>query len=98
MTDDSQDSSTSVRAAGQVVDQAVDQSTGGVGEHVDHPALGQAEEPVALPPGVPSTGNAAVDAVLAAVVAVAEEPVGAHVPVFERAHEQLRAALDSSEA
>jgi hypothetical protein len=44
---------------------------------------------------VETTGVAAVDRVLAEVAAVADTPVGDHVQVFERAHEQLRRALDA---
>lgn len=43
----------------------------------------------------PSTGNALVDQVVAEVTALRELPLDQHVPVFERAHEQLRHALDS---
>ena len=42
-----------------------------------------------------STGVAAVDRVLADVAAVAGTPVAEHVAVFERAHDQLRRALDA---
>ncbi|MEO5665776.1 MAG: hypothetical protein ABIR39_21105 [Nocardioides sp.] len=42
----------------------------------------------------PSTGVAAVDAVLASVQAVDDRPVAEHVAVFEQAHDQLRRALD----
>ena len=42
-----------------------------------------------------STGVAAVDQVLADVAAVAGTPVAGHVAVFERAHDQLRRALDA---
>ncbi|HSF36558.1 MAG TPA: hypothetical protein VLA70_10610 [Nocardioides sp.] len=41
------------------------------------------------------TGVDAVDRVLAEVAALAEAPVAEHVAVFERAHEQLRRALDA---
>jgi nitrogenase molybdenum-iron protein alpha/beta subunit len=41
------------------------------------------------------TGVDAVDRVLAEVAAVAGAPVGEHVAVYERAHEQLRRALDA---
>lgn len=41
------------------------------------------------------TGVAAVDRVLVDVAAVAGTPVAGHVAVFERAHEQLRRALDA---
>ncbi|RYC07100.1 hypothetical protein [Nocardioides zhouii] len=42
-----------------------------------------------------STGVAAVDRVLVDVAAAAGTPVAGHVAVFERAHEQLRRALDA---
>ena len=42
-----------------------------------------------------TTGVASVDQVLADVVAVADAPVSTHVAVFERAHDQLRRALDA---
>jgi hypothetical protein len=42
-----------------------------------------------------STGVEAVDRVLAEVAALAESPVDQHVQVFERAHDQLRRALDA---
>ena len=45
---------------------------------------------------VESTGVESVDRVLAEVAAVAGAPVGEHVQVFERAHEQLRRALDAT--
>lgn len=41
------------------------------------------------------TGNAAVDGVIASLASLAEQPVAEHVAVFERAHEQLRGALDA---
>jgi hypothetical protein len=47
-------------------------------------------------PDVETTGVEAVDRVLAEVAAVADAPVGEHVQVFERAHEQLRRALDAA--
>ena len=47
-------------------------------------------------PDVESTGVESVDRVLAEVAAVASAPVAEHVQVFERAHEQLRRALDAS--
>ena len=40
------------------------------------------------------TGNPAVDEVLASLDGLAGRPVDEHVAVFERAHEQLRSALD----
>ena len=42
-----------------------------------------------------TTGVAAVDGVLADVAAVSGMPVSEHVAVFERAHDQLRRALDA---
>ncbi len=42
-----------------------------------------------------ATGVASVDQVLADVAAVADAPVSDHVEVFERAHDQLRRALDA---
>jgi hypothetical protein len=65
------------------------------GEHRDE----QAAEPVAqvvTQHEVESTGVESVDRVLAEVAALADAPVGEHVPVFERAHEQLRRALDAT--
>lgn len=53
---------------------------------------------VAAAPSYEPTGVASVDQVLAEVAAVAESPVGDHVEVFERAHEQLRRALDAAPA
>ena len=40
------------------------------------------------------TGDARVDAVLASLDGLDDRPVSEHAVVFERAHEQLRAALD----
>ena len=48
-----------------------------------------------VPEQVESTGVPAVDEVLQRVSHVAERPVSEHVEVFERAHEQLRRALDA---
>jgi hypothetical protein len=45
--------------------------------------------------GIEPTGVEAVDRVVADVAAVAGAPLGDHVQVFERAHEQLRRALDA---
>ena len=44
------------------------------------------------------TGVESVDRVLAEVAALAAAPVGEHVEVYERAHEQLRRALDAQPA
>ena len=58
----------------------------------------QASEPVATAhptAAVETTGDESVDRVLAEVAAVADAPVADHVQVFERAHEQLRRALDA---
>lgn len=41
------------------------------------------------------TGHGAVDGVLASLSALADLPAEEHVAVFERAHEQLRSALDA---
>jgi hypothetical protein len=48
--------------------------------------------------GDPRTGNEEADAVLDSLAALADLPVDAHVAVFERAHEQLRGALDPDRA
>lgn len=50
----------------------------------------EAEEPAS----VGTTGNEAVDSVLADLEGLDDKPVEEHVAVFERAHEQLRSALD----
>ena len=49
-------------------------------------------------PDYEPTGVESVDRVLAEVAAVATAPVGEHVQVYERAHDQLRRALDASPA
>ncbi len=46
-------------------------------------------------PVLPATGDPAVDAVLAEIAHVHAKPLEEHPGIFERAHEQLRAALDS---
>ncbi|WP_110183538.1 hypothetical protein [Nocardioides solisilvae] len=68
-----------------------------------HDAAPEAPEPVDAqaagePVGAASerVGVPAVDAVLAEVERVGELPVAEQVAVFERAHEQLRRALDAS--
>ncbi len=55
------------------------------------------QEAVGAGSGAPATetGNAAVDTVIASLGGLAEIPVDEHVPVFERAHDQLRSALDA---
>jgi hypothetical protein len=53
----------------------------------------QVPEPVQA--SVESTGVVAVDEVLQHVSRLADRPVAEHVEVFERAHEQLRRALDA---
>ena len=42
-----------------------------------------------------STGVAEVDAVLASLDGLADQPVADHVQVFEQAHDRLRRALDA---
>jgi hypothetical protein len=49
------------------------------------------------PPEPPHTGNHAVDEVLADVEGLGERPLDEHVEVYERAHEQLRGALDGAQ-
>ncbi len=41
------------------------------------------------------TGHEQVDAVLGSLDDLADRPVSEHVAIFERAHEQLRSALDA---
>lgn len=53
------------------------------------------EEQPAAPETPTSTGVEQVDAVLQQVVDLSDRPVSEHVAVFERAHEQLRRALDA---
>lgn len=64
-------------------------------DQVDHDETGAdetraAEEAAA----VIHTGNAVVDDVLASLEALPGLPLEQHVALFERAHEQLRGALD----
>jgi hypothetical protein len=54
-----------------------------------------AAEPVEAPAAAGQTGHALVDGVIASVASLDELPVAEHVAVFERAHEQLRGALDA---
>jgi hypothetical protein len=58
------------------------------------PSVEPAPEPRA-PIDYEPTGVESVDRVLADVSTIADRPVGEHVEVFERAHEQLRRALDA---
>lgn len=70
--------------------------------HLDHRS-GRSSDELAedVPPREASaydlTGVDAVDAVLSDVAAVVGAPVADHVAVFERAHEQLRRALDATD-
>jgi len=48
-----------------------------------------------VPEPADATGVPAVDEVLRQVAQLSERPVSEHVEVFERAHEQLRRALDA---
>ena len=65
----------------------------GVVDDVVEPAEDEAGEPGSADEGV-RTGDAAVDSVLDQVEGLDELPVEEHVAVFERAHEDLRSALD----
>jgi hypothetical protein len=79
------------------MDHAPDAPVPSAGEHGDGEAR-ERYEPHGEPettPGFESTGVASVDRVLGEVAAVADAPVSEHVEVFERAHEQLRRALDA---
>ncbi len=66
---------------------------GGHHEGVGSPEAGTAPRSEAV--DYEPTGVESVDRVLADVAAVADAPIGDHVQVFERAHEQLRRALDA---
>jgi hypothetical protein len=55
----------------------------------------EADGPAQAPAEPVRTGVEDVDAVLDAVEALEDVPVDDHVVVFERAHEQLRRALDA---
>ena len=48
----------------------------------------------AVEPGGARTGDPRVDEVLASLAGLDERPVSEHATVFERAHEELRAALE----
>jgi hypothetical protein len=66
-----------------------------VGEPVDEYGEPQVIEPAAAP-DVESTGDPAVDAVVASLRGLDELPVSEHVAVFERAHESLRQILSGA--
>ncbi len=51
------------------------------------------EAPHAPPEPLESTGDETVDAVVASLAGLDEQPVAGHVAVFEQAHESLRRAL-----
>lgn len=53
------------------------------------------DQPARPPMDYEPTGVEAVDRVLEDVASVMDAPVGDHVAVFERAHDQLRRALDA---
>lgn len=54
-------------------------------------------QPAAQPAADPvRTGVPAVDAVLESLDGLDDRPIEEHVAVFERAHEQLRRALDTT--
>lgn len=56
----------------------------------------EADQGAAAPSETPaSTGHGAVDGVLASLAGLPDLSVAEHVAVFERAHEQLRSALDA---
>jgi len=82
------------RAEAATTEAAVDDTVGDGAEDAPAPAddAGTGQARVDLP----RTGVPAVDAVLERVDAVAERDVDEHVAVFERAHEDLRRALDGS--
>ena len=61
-------------------------------ESDDQGVEGRVREDTEAPPV--RTGDPRVDEVLTSLDGLDERPVGAHAEVFERAHEQLRAALD----
>ena len=64
-------------------------------ERTDELAAEPADEPGEQPAEAVRTGNEAADDVLESLDGLDDLPVDEHVAVFERAHEQLRAALDS---
>ena len=76
----------------------MDQLPDGPAWHVEESGDEETRPTVAAAPSYEPTGLESVDQVLAEVAAVAERPVSDHVEVFERAHEQLRRALDAAPA
>lgn len=79
------------------MDQVFDDTPPDVGGGDDASSHGRVAEPRPTIDYEP-TGVDSVDQVLADVATVADRPVGEHVEVFERAHEQLRRALDARPA
>lgn len=61
----------------------------------DESQTGPAAEDAPIAEDAPETGVPLVDEVLRSVQGLGGQPVGEHVTVFERAHEQLRRALDA---
>lgn len=61
---------------------------------IDEPDPQDADPAETPPREVPRTGDPAVDEVLDELAGLADLPLEEHVPVFERAHEKLRSALD----
>jgi hypothetical protein len=82
-----------------MIDQVDERADQQAGELPDEPA-GEladelAEDAGERPEAPARTGNDAVDGVLESLEGLDDVPVDEHVAVFERAHEQLRGALDS---
>ena len=76
------------------MDQVPDATSPEPFEAGDAPSIEAAVE--ARPPiDYEPTGVESVDRVLAEGATIADRPVAEHVEVFERAHEQLRRALDA---
>ena len=73
------------------VSDATSPERSGAGDPASGPAPAQTRPPIDYEP----TGVESVDRVLAEVATIADRPVSEHVEVFERAHEQLRRALDA---
>ena len=63
-------------------------------QHPDEPLEDGPADSLADSPAE-STGVAEVDAVLASLEGLADQPVAEHVAVFEQAHDRLRRALDA---